>query len=162
MGPWTIYIVEIEWQQKTYKTFKGWVPFYYFKGGDMGHLSPPFPLSMGLNSKCVNWSNLHSLERAERMMVRWMCGVLLKEGQKAQCGCVVFYVFEVWQMCWLLRHGRLRWFGHLKRKGVDDWMSVCRNVMVAGVRCVGRGRKTWGECVKDDMRLLGLQPELAA
>ena len=24
---------------------------------------------------------------------------------------------------------------------------------------MGRGRKTWGECVKDDMKLLGLQPE---
>ena len=37
-------------------------------------------------------------------------------------------------------------------------MSTCRNVVVAGVRCVGRGMKTWGEC---DMKLLGLQPELA-
>ena len=41
-------------------------------------------------------------------------------------------------------------------------MSACyiilyRNVAVAGVRCVGTGRKTWGECVKDDMKLLGLQ-----
>ena len=24
-----------------------------------------------------------------------------------------------------------------------------------------RGRKTWGECVNDDMKLLGLQPEWA-
>ena len=24
---------------------------------------------------------------------------------------------------------------------------------------MGRGRKTWGECFKDDMQLLGLQPE---
>ena len=28
--------------------------------------------------------------------------------------------------------------------------------MVAGVRCVGRGRRTWGECVKDDMKVLAL------
>ena len=44
---------------------------------------------------------------------------------------------------------------------MDDWLSACRNVVVAGVRCVGRSRKTWGECVKDDMKLLGLQPEWA-
>ena len=37
-------------------------------------------------------------------------------------------------------------------------MSACRNVVVAGVRCVGRGRKTWYECVKDDMKVLGLHP----
>ena len=35
-------------------------------------------------------------------------------------------------------------------------MSACRNVVVAGVRCSGRGRKTWYECVKDDMKVLGL------
>ena len=29
-------------------------------------------------------------------------------------------------------------------------------LMVARVRCVGRGKKTWAECVKDDMKLLGL------
>ena len=28
-----------------------------------------------------------------------------------------------------------------------------------GVKCRGRGEKIWGECVSDDMVLLGLQPE---
>ena len=27
------------------------------------------------------------------------------------------------------------------------------------MRCVSRGRRTCGKCVKDDMKLLGLQPE---
>ena len=35
------------------------------------------------------------------------------------------------------------------------WVSACRNVVVAGVRCAGRGRKTWRECVKDDMDVQG-------
>ena len=58
-----------------------------------------------------------------------------------------------------VRCGRLRWFGHLERKSGDDWVSACRNVEVAGERCVGRGRKTWRERVNDDMKLLGLQLE---
>ena len=29
------------------------------------------------------------------------------------------------------------------------------------VRCAGRGRKTWYECVKDDKKALGLYPEWA-
>ena len=29
------------------------------------------------------------------------------------------------------------------------------------MRCRERNRKTWRECVKDDMKVLGLQPELA-
>ena len=42
-------------------------------------------------------------------------------------------------------------------------MIGCRPVEMwaAGVRCVARGRRTWGECVKYDMKLLGLQPEWA-
>ena len=38
-------------------------------------------------------------------------------------------------------------------------MSACRNVVVAGVRCAVRNRKTWRECVKDDMDELGLHSE---
>ena len=52
----------------------------------------------------------------------------------------------------VVRHGRLRWFGHLECKGVDDWALACRNVVVAGLRCVGRGRK-WRVCKKNDMNL---------
>ena len=36
-------------------------------------------------------------------------------------------------------------------------MSSYRNIEVARVKRVGRGRKTWGECVMDDLKLLGLQ-----
>ncbi len=26
----------------------------------------------------------------------------------------------------VMRRGRLRWFGHVERKEVDDWVSACR------------------------------------
>ena len=29
---------------------------------------------------------------------------------------------------------------------MDDWVSTCENVVVVGVRWVGRGKKTRGEC----------------
>ena len=45
----------------------------------------------------------------------------------------------------VVRHGRLRWFGHLEHRKVDDWVLACKNVEVAGVRCRGRNRKTWCE-----------------
>ena len=32
----------------------------------------------------------------------------------------------------VMRRGRLRWFGHVERKEVDDWVSACRNLEVAG------------------------------
>ena len=46
-------------------------------------------------------------------------------------------------------------------KNGDDWVSACRNVVVAGVRCVDRGRKTWKECAKEDTDELGLHSEWA-
>ena len=61
----------------------------------------------------------------------------------------------------MVRHGRLKWFGHLERRNVDDWVSACRKVEVAGARCKGRNRKTWKECVDDDIKVLGLHPEWA-
>ena len=38
----------------------------------------------------------------------------------------------------LVRHGKLRRFGHLERKDLEDWVSAGRNVEVARVRCAGR------------------------
>ena len=62
-------------------------------------------------------------------------------------------------MAEVVRHGRLRWFGHVEFKSGDDRVSTCRNVVVARVRCAGKGRKTWREYVKDDMDELGLHSE---
>ena len=92
------------------------------------------------------------------MIVRWMCGVSLKDRKRSVD---LYSLLGVQSMAEVVRRGRLRWFGHVERKSGDDWVSACRNVVVAGVRCVGRGRKTWYECVKDDMKVLGLHPEWA-
>ena len=51
----------------------------------------------------------------------------------------------------VVRHGRLRWRGHLEQRSEKDWVSACRNLEVAGVKGKGRGRKNWGECVKQTL-----------
>ena len=92
------------------------------------------------------------------MMVRWMCGGSLKNKKRS----VDFYsLLGVQSVYEVLRWGRLRGFGHVERKSGDDWVSACRNVVVAGVRCASRGRKTWYECVKEDMKVVGLHAEWA-
>ena len=88
------------------------------------------------------------------MMVRWMCRVSLKDRKRSVD---LYSLLGVQSVDEVVRRGRLRWFGHVERKSGDDWVSACRNVVVAGVRCAGRGKKTWYECVKDDMKALGLQ-----
>ena len=94
----------------------------------------------GTETWAMKAENLRSLERAERMMVRWMCGVSLKDRKRSK---VLYSLLGVQSVAKVVRRGRLRWFGHVERKNGDDWVSACRNVVVAGVRCVGRGRKTW-------------------
>ena len=53
---------------------------------------------------------------------------------------VLYSLLGVRSVAEVVRHGRLRWFGHVGRKSGDDWVSACRNVVVAGVagvRCAG-------------------------
>ena len=79
------------------------------------------------------------------MMVRWMCGVSLKDRKRSVD---LYSLLGVQSVADVVRHGRLRWFGHLERRNVDDW--ACRKVEVAGAKCKGRKRKTWKECVDNE------------
>ena len=87
-----------------------------------------------------------------------MCGVSLKDRKRSEDLCNLLGINCVADV---VRRGRLRWFGHLERKSVDDWVSACRGLVVEGTRGRGRSRKTWEQCVRDDMKLLGLHPEWA-
>ena len=83
---------------------------------------------------------MRRLERAERMMVRWMCGVTLKDrktNEELLGRLVIECVFDV------VRRGRLRWFGHIECKNKNDWVAACRDMVVEGENGRGRGRKTW-------------------
>ena len=96
------------------------------------------------------------LKRTVNSMVRWMCGVTVKDmiqtmelRKRLGIECVSNVV----------RRGRLRWFGHVERKENDDWVSACRELQVEGTRPRGRPRMTWNECVANDMKELGLRKE---
>ena len=102
--------------------------------------------------------DLQRMERTERMMVRWMCGVRLKN----RIPSVELYGrLGVEEVADVVRRGRLRWFGHLERKGRDDWVSACRDFGVTGPRSRGRSKKTWGEGIRHDLQTLGLRAEVA-
>ena len=48
----------------------------------------------------------------------------------------------------IIRNGRLRWYGHVMRKGDEDWVKKCMEYRIEGRRPVGRPRKTWLERVE--------------
>jgi hypothetical protein len=102
--------------------------------------------------------DMQRLERTERMMVRWMCGVSLKD----RCNTTVLRErLGIEEVAEVVRRGRLRWFGHVERKKEGDWVSACRKMEVVGTGYRGRGRKTWNEVIEDDMKKCGLKREMA-
>src|SRR2546425_10712687 len=85
-----------------------------------------------------------------------MSGVTLKgrrSSTELRCGLGIMGVDRV------VGRGRLGWFGHVERKGAGDWVSKCRNFVVVGGVTKGRPRKTWVECVKEDMKEGGVKKE---
>src|SRR2546425_5779586 len=100
--------------------------------------------------------DMQRLVRTENSMVRWMSGVTLKDrrsSEELRSGLGTVGVDRV------VRRGRLRWFGHVERKEAGDWISKCRKLEVVGAVRKGRPRKTWMECVKEDMKECGLKKE---
>ena len=53
--------------------------------------------------------------------VRWMCGVSLKD---RSCSVDLYTLLGVQSVADVVRHGRLKSFGNLEHKGVDDWVSA--------------------------------------
>ena len=51
----------------------------------------------------------------------------------------------------VIRSARLRWYGHVMRKGDEDWVKKCMQYRVEDRRPVGRPRRTWLESVEADM-----------
>ena len=65
------------------------------------------------------------------MIVRWMCGVSLKDRRRSEDLCNLLGTINC--VANVVRRVRLRWFGHLERKSVDDWVSACKGVVVEGM-----------------------------
>lgn len=115
-------------------------------------------LTYGSETWAMKAEDMRRLERTERMMVRWMCGVSLKDKRHSE---ELLKWLGIESVLEVVRRSRLRWFGHVERMCTDNWVSACREIKVVGSNGPGRGRKTWRECVVDDMRRLGLSRELA-
>ena len=70
------------------------------------------------------------IEGNENVILRLMCGVTFRDMVPA----VELRRLGIEGVVKVMRRGRLRWFGHVERKEVDDLMSACRNLKVASSR----------------------------
>ena len=59
----------------------------------------------------------------------------------------------------VIRDGRLRWYGHVMRKGDEDWVKQCMEFRVDSRRPVGRPRSTWLESIEAVMAELEINKE---
>jgi hypothetical protein len=98
------------------------------------------------------------LRSCDRRMLRYMARVRWQDGRSSE---------EVAEMCGVddlavkIRQGRLRWFGHVRRAEEGSVLHQVEVVEVQGRRPVGRPRKAWSGCVRDDMETLGIGEGLA-
>jgi len=61
-----------------------------------------------------------------------------------------------------LRHIRLQWFGHVRRETEGGVLEMSgRNGSVGGKKKAGRPRKTWKDIMKRDLKLLGVDENVA-
>ena len=94
------------------------------------------------------------LERAEMKMVRWMCGVSLRE---RKTNVELRERLGIEKIGNVMKRSRLRWMGHVLRKKEDDWVRKSMKMEVEGSRGRGRPRMTWEKVVERDMKARGLE-----
>ncbi|KAG5577315.1 hypothetical protein H5410_057449 [Solanum commersonii] len=60
-----------------------------------------------------------------------------------------------------LREARLRWFGHVKRRGANAPVRRCEGLVIEGTqRGRGRPKKYWGEVIRQDLAQLHLTEDM--
>ena len=97
-----------------------------------------------------------TFERTEMHMMRWMCGVSIRERRTSG---EFRKLAGVEPISTFLRSGRPIWYGHVMRKRDEDWVKKCMECRVEGRRPVGRPIRTCLVSVEADMAELEIDRE---
>ena len=110
------------------------------------------PLNYGSETRPFLVDGGLKFERSEMQMIRWMCGISLKDRRTND---ELRRLVGVEPITTFIRGGRLRWYGHVMRKGDEDWVKKCMKYRVEG----RRSRKAWLESVEADIAELEIDKE---
>ena len=103
---------------------------------------------------CETWSmkkeNEDFLTRAERRMIRMLCGVKLSDREESEVLQKRLGLID--DIATVTRKARLRWFGHVYRREPEEGIKKAFSIKVEGKTDRGRPRKTWYEVIKNDLR----------
>ena len=117
--------------------------------------------AMLYGSECwpVTMTQESMLGVTEMRMLKSMFGVTRRDR------CENYYIREEFHVHCVeqnMRENRLRWFGHVNRKGREEVVSRVRAMELGGKRSRGRPKQTWDRVLKKDMELCCLRPEMAS
>ena len=98
----------------------------------------------------TNTSDMERLQRNDRCMVRWICGTSDCDIPTA----ALLRKLDIADIKAVLSSRRLRWSGHVQR--ATSCINSVTKLTIPSNRGRGRPRKTWHECVKNDIRKYGL------
>ena len=94
---------------------------------------------------------LHRLCFNDRAMIRWICGDKPSDDPSMDS---LHAKLGIWDLAVLVRERRLMWFGHVMRSNGE--INRVRSRPVPRSKGLGRPKKSWDECVKQDLKVCGL------
>ena len=100
----------------------------------------------------VKNSHIQKLKVAEMRILHWMCGLTRRDRIRSE---IIREKVGVTSVKDKMREVRLRWFGHVMRRGTDAPVLRCERLAMDSFRR-GRGRpkKYWREVIRHDMEQL--------
>ena len=114
----------------------------------------------GNSQHVINNFILLFIVAAEMKMLRWST-VVTKMGQKLIKNEVTRGKMKVRKISEKITEGRLRWFGHVERRGPECCAKLTDDVNLEG-RCQrGRPSLRWNDKIKEDLKRLGALKEEA-
>jgi len=109
----------------------------------------------GVKTWPVRKENVVALQRAEMGMVRWMCGIKLKDRFRSK---ELRERLGIDDIALVLQQNRVHWYGHVLQKE-DDCVKKCMEYEVEGPRPRERPKRIWREIVREDCQACKLNTE---
>jgi len=103
----------------------------------------------------IKKENLVALQRSEMRMVRWMCGIKLKDRFPSK---ELRERLGIDDTALVLQQNRLHWYGHVLRKEDDDWVKKYTEYEVEA-QDQEEDQRGPGEVVKEDCQARKLNTE---
>ena len=98
------------------------------------------------------------LRSCDSRMLRYMANIRWEDRISNE---EVLHKCRLQEISSVLRKQRLRWFGHVKRMEENSILRRAMNLQLNGRKPVGRPKKTWQACIKEDLTVLNISEEAA-